>query len=81
MRWNTHPVRQRFVVDTYTYMYFVECENNMYGAGCSEECGHCVNGEQCNPVHGTCRNGCETGYYKKRCKRGRASNTMHTDTS
>lgn len=49
--------------------------------GCSEECGHCVNGEQCNPVHGTCRNGCETGYYKKRCKRGRASNTMHTDTS
>ncbi|XP_065923437.1 receptor-type tyrosine-protein phosphatase epsilon [Magallana gigas] len=41
----------------------------MYGAGCSEECGHCVYGEQCNPVDGTCHNGCETGYYKKRCKR------------
>lgn len=38
----------------------------MYGAGCSKECGHCVNGEQCNPVHGTCRNGCEAGYYKKK---------------
>uniref|UniRef100_K1QUK5 Scavenger receptor class F member 2 n=1 Tax=Magallana gigas TaxID=29159 RepID=K1QUK5_MAGGI len=46
-----------------------ECRNKKHGAGCSENCGHCLNGEQCNHVNGTCHNGCEAGYYKPRCKK------------
>lgn len=50
------------------------CQNNMYGAGCSEKCGHCLNGEHCNHVNGTCHSGCEAGYHGIRCKRGKKNN-------
>lgn len=65
------------MVDT----YFAECQDNKYGAGCSEDCGHCLNGEQCDHVNGTRRNGCEAGFRKTRCKRGWYKITMHSDTS
>lgn len=58
--------------------FFVECQNNKYGAECSEDCGHCLDGTQCDNVNGTCYNGCEAGYHKTRCKRGRSNNTIHT---
>lgn len=51
-------------------VYCVECENNTYGSGCSEKCGHCLRGEKCNYVNGICNNGCEAGYYNFSCKAG-----------
>lgn len=65
----------------YGIFLLVECENNKYGAGCSEDCGHCLDEEQCNNVNGTCHSGCEAGYYKTRCKRGKYNNTMQSDVS
>uniref|UniRef100_K1RBD9 Endothelial cells scavenger receptor n=1 Tax=Magallana gigas TaxID=29159 RepID=K1RBD9_MAGGI len=44
------------------------CQNNTYGAGCSEDCGHCFSGQQCNHIFGTCPIGCDAGYYNDRCK-------------
>lgn len=46
------------------------CQNNTYGAGCSEDCGHCFSGQQCNHIVGTCPIGCDAGYYNDRCKTG-----------
>lgn len=46
------------------------CQNNKYGAGCSENCGHCLSGQQCNQFVGTCPVGCDAGYYNDRCKSG-----------
>lgn len=57
--------------------HFSECQNHMYGAGCSEKCGYCLDGEQCDHVNGTCLNGCEAGYHQIRCKTGRYNNTIH----
>ncbi|XP_052692781.1 receptor-type tyrosine-protein phosphatase alpha-like [Crassostrea angulata] len=46
----------------------LECQNNTYGAGCSERCGHCLNEKGCDHVNGTCPSGCEAGYYGSWCK-------------
>lgn len=50
--------------------FVTACQNNTYGARCSESCGNCLEGEHCNHVNGTCYNGCEAGYYNLRCKTG-----------
>lgn len=65
-----------FVIpETISYIFFfllheTVCQNNTYGAGCSEDCGHCFSGQQCNHIVGTCPIGCDAGYYNDRCKTG-----------
>lgn len=64
-----------FVIpETISYIFFLlhetVCQNNTYGAGCSEDCGHCFSGQQCNHIFGTCPIGCDAGYYNDRCKTG-----------
>lgn len=59
-----------------------ECQyNSYYGAGCPNECGHCLNGEKCDPVTGTCNNGCEAGYTTMMCKKGKYNTTTYTVVS
>uniref|UniRef100_K1P8X9 Endothelial cells scavenger receptor n=1 Tax=Magallana gigas TaxID=29159 RepID=K1P8X9_MAGGI len=57
------------------------CQNNMYGADCSEKCGHCRNGEQCHHVNGACPNGCKAGYFSASCKTGCDDGTFGTNCS
>lgn len=46
------------------------CQNNTFGSGCSENCGHCLRGLQCHHVTGSCNFGCAPGYYGSQCKTG-----------
>nr|XP_011417469.2 multiple epidermal growth factor-like domains protein 10 [Crassostrea gigas] len=46
----------------------LECEQGLYGIGCSETCGHCRDVDQCFHVNGTCLTGCDTGYQDDLCK-------------
>lgn len=56
----------------YTKQHFVrihiaECDNNMYGENCSNQCGKCPAEEQCDHIYGACTNGCISGYDGQNC--------------
>lgn len=46
------------------------CDNNMFGQGCANRCGHCRNAMHCSHVNGSCLNGCDAGYKGNYCKEG-----------
>lgn len=48
--------------------FIIECEQGLYGIGCSETCGHCRDVDQCFHVNGTCLTGCDAGYQDGLCK-------------
>lgn len=52
------------------------CQNNTFGGGCSESCGHCVSGLQCHHVTGSCYLGCAPGYYGSQCKTGKVDDKL-----
>lgn len=49
----------------------------MYGVGCLERCGYCLNEKGCDYVNGICFSGCGVGYYGFWCKIGRLNNIIY----
>lgn len=48
-------------------IYISECDNNMFGENCSNQCGKCRAKEQCDHIYGACTNGCKSRYDGQNC--------------
>ena len=55
---------------TYVLFFHAACEDNTFGADCSETCSKTCAGPKklCNHVNGSCIFGCDDGYQGERCE-------------
>lgn len=66
-----HYINLKITLHYITINCITVCQNNTFGGGCSENCGHCLSGLQCHHVTGSCYLGCAPGYYGSQCKTGK----------
>ena len=50
--------------------YITACDDGMYGANCSQNCGDCLGNEACHHINGSCLTGCDKGYHAQKCDEG-----------